>query len=111
MDKKEVNQSMKIDMKYFLETYYNITNKELLMKLIKLSHKDIKEVLMLYGIELKRTSFREITREMIASGDVIFVTDGLGHIAPYKNPLKLLEEDFFERLEQNYIKKKVKRRG
>lgn len=105
MDKKEIKRSIKIEMKYFLETYYGITNQELLNNLIRLSHKDIKLVLHLYGIEIKRTGFQELTREMIASGEVILVTDGFGNIAPYKNPLCLYEEDFYETQKQ-----KVKRR-
>ncbi|MBR3198639.1 MAG: hypothetical protein IKG27_01345 [Bacilli bacterium] len=92
MDKKEIQRSVKIDMKYFLETYYEITNQELLNNLTRLTHKDIKRVLELYGIEIKRTCFQTLTREMVASGEVVLVIDGYGNVAPYKNPFCLVEE-------------------
>ena len=108
MKKKELKQSIKVDMKYFLEIYYGITNQELLNNLIKMSHKDIKEILSLYGIEITRTCFQTITREMIAVGDVILVTDGFGNIAPYNNPLIL--NDIIEinqnKKEKSYVKKR-----
>ncbi len=110
MDKKEIRQSIKIDMGYFLETYYGITNKTLLKKLVKMSHKDIKQILKLYGTELKRTCFEALTRENVARGEIILVTDGFGNIAPYKNPLLVIEEDYFEVMEQKYLTK-LKRRN
>ncbi len=109
MNKKEINQSINISMKYFLETYYNVTNQALLDDLIKMSHKDIKIILEMYGIKLKRTCFQDLTREKIASGEVILVTDGFGNLAPYKNPLLVYEEDYFELIEEKYVKK-IKRR-
>lgn len=111
MNKKEIKQSTKIDMRYFLEVYYGITNVELLAKLSKLPHKEIKEVLSMYGIYLRNMSFDNLTREMIASGEIILVTDSHRNYAPYINPMVSIENEFSTTLDENYIsqvKEKIK---
>ena len=103
MMKKEIRQSLKVDMGYFLKVYYGFTNEELIDKLSKLSHKDLKEIISLYEMKMPRISFEKVTREMIARGAIILVTDGFGCPAPYINPNILLEDEYATTLGEQFV--------
>ncbi len=111
MDKKELRRVIKIDMKKFLKRYYGVTNEELLVKLSKLSHRDLKEITPLYGINLHKICFESVTREMLASGEIILVTDGFEKTAPYINPMISLNDEFLTTLDEHRVSYLIKRRG
>ena len=106
MDKKELKYAEKIDVKKFLKRFYGLDNEELLVKLSKLSHHDLKEVASLYGIRLRKICFENLTREMIASGEVILVADRFNNFAPYINPMIKLEDEFSTTLDDKYVLKR-----
>ena len=109
MNKKELKHAESMDMKKFLKRYFEVENEELLFKLSRLSHKELKEVAPLYGIDLRKISFENLTREMIASGDVILVTDKFGNFAPYINPMIILEDEFSTTLDESFISQNRRR--
>lgn len=86
MNKKQVRKSHKMDMKHFLRNYCYIDNEMLIDELCNLSHKDLKKIAPLYGIELVRTNFDLVSNEQILNGTIIFVEDIFGNPAPYVNP-------------------------
>ena len=96
MKKKELRKSPNINIEHFLRSYYCMEDEELISKLSKLSHKLLKQVALNYNAVLLSISFQEVTRDMLARGDVILVEDGLGHIAPYINPLLELDDEYEE---------------
>ena len=104
MDKKQVRKCYKMDMVHFLRNYYGIDNENLISELCHLSHKDLKRVAPLYGIELVRTSFEFVSSEQLAMGTIILVTDFFNNPAPYVNPNRVLssEQEFETELELPY---------
>ena len=93
MDKKEVRKCYKMDLRHFLVNYYRIDNEKLLSELCNLSHKELKEVASLYGINLIRTGFEYVSKEQVMTGMIIYVNDALGNPAPYVNPNRVLMDD------------------
>ena len=90
MEKKEIRKCHKMDLKRFLKNYYGIENEKLLEQFSSLSHKDFKQISLLYGINIIRTNFKYITKEELADGTIILVNDAFNNPAPYVNPNRLL---------------------
>lgn len=90
MEKKEIKKCHKMDLKRFLKNYYGIENEKLLEQFSLLSHKDFKQISLLYGINIIRTNFKYITKEELADGTIILVNDAFNNPAPYVNPNRLL---------------------
>lgn len=90
MEKKEIKKCHKMDLKRFLKNYYGIENEKLLEQFSSLSHKDFKQISLLYGINIIRTNFKYITKEDLADGTIILVNDAFNNPAPYVNPNRLL---------------------
>ena len=90
MDKKQVRKSRKIDMGHFLRDYYGVDNDKLISELCVLSHRDLKEVAPLYGINLVRTKFDLVAVDQVLTGTIILVNDVFGNPAPYVNPNRTL---------------------
>lgn len=93
MEKKEIKKCHKMDLKRFLKNYYGIENEKLLEQFSSLSHKDFKQISLLYGINIIRTNFKYITQEELADGTIILVNDAFNNPAPYVNPNRLLSYD------------------
>lgn len=129
MNKKQVRKSHKMDMRHFLKNYYGINNEKLISELCDLSHKDLKKVAPLYGIDLVRTSFDLVSNEQTLNGTIILVEDVFGNPAPYINPNReitwndefdtelalpnvsmLVEEDCDKKGKQKSLKKIIKLR-
>ena len=90
MEKKEIKKCHKMDLKRILKNYYGIENEKLLEQFSSLSHKDFKQISLLYGINIIRTNFKYITKEELADGTIILVNDAFNNPAPYVNPNRLL---------------------
>ena len=90
MEKKEIRKCHKMDLKRFLKNYYGIENEKLLEQFSSLSHKDFKQISLLYGINIIRTNFKYITKDQLADGTIILVNDAFNNPAPYVNPNRLL---------------------
>lgn len=105
MDKKQVRKSYKMDMVHFLRNYYGIDNENLISELCHLSHKDLKRIASLYGIELVRTSFELVSSEQVAMGTIILVNDVFNNPAPYVNPNRVLSlnQEFDTELDIPYV--------
>lgn len=103
MTKKEIRKTSSISMAYFLKTYLDITNEDLLSKLIELSHCELKEVAYAYGVRLSKIPFECLTRDMIARGDVLLVEDLYGNKAPYINPMRKMENEYETTLDERYV--------
>ena len=105
MDKKQVRKSYKMDMVHFLRNYYGIDNENLISELCHLSHKDLKRIAPLYGIELVRTSFELVSSEQVATGTIILVNDAFNNPAPYVNPNRVLSlnQEFDTELDIPYV--------
>lgn len=105
MDKKQVRKSYKMDMVHFLRNYYGIDNENLISELCHLSHKDLKRIAPLYGIELVRTSFELVSSEQVAMGTIILVNDAFNNPAPYVNPNRVLSlnQEFDTELDIPYV--------
>lgn len=93
MEKKEIKKCHKMDLKRFLKNYYGIENEKLLEQFSSLSHKNFKQISLLYGINIIRTNFKYITKEELADGTIILVNDAFNNPAPYVNPNRLLSYD------------------
>ena len=93
MEKKEIKKCHKMDLKRFLKNYYGIENEKLLEQFSSLSHKDFKQISLLYGINIIRTNFKYITKEELADGTIILVNDAFNNPAPYVNPNRLLSDN------------------
>ncbi len=93
MEKKEIKKCHKMDLKRFLKNYYGIENEKLLEQFSSLSHKDFKQISLLYGINIIRTNFKYITKDQLADGTIILVNDAFNNPAPYVNPNRLLSYD------------------
>lgn len=87
MDFREY-ESYIIPMKIFLKEYVGIDIQLDLLK--KATHKDVK---YLNFNNVKAVPFELINKENIYTGDIILVTDGKHHIAPYLNPNRIKEKD------------------
>ena len=90
-------------MAYFLKTYLDITNNVLLTKLMELSHCELKEVALIYGVRLSKIPFEKLTKDMIARGDILLVEDTYGNKAPYINPMRKMENEYETTLDERYI--------
>ena len=94
-------------MAHFLKEYLDIENDNLLTQLLRLSHFDLKEVAKVYGIKLKKISFDDLTKDMIARGEILLVEDAFGNPAPYVNPMRLLEDEYETTLDESYVSYEV----
>ena len=103
MTKKELRKTPSITMAYFLKIYLDITNEDLLTKLIELSHCELKEVALVYGVRLSKIPFEKLTKDMIARGDVLLVEDIYGNKAPYINPMRKMENEYETTLDERYV--------
>lgn len=103
MTKKEIRKITSITMAYFLKTYLDITNENILTKLIELSHCELKEIALIYGVKLSKIPFEELTKDMIARGDVLLVEDAYGNKAPYINPMRKMEDEYETTLDERYV--------
>lgn len=103
MTKKEIRKTPSITMAYFLKTYLDITNNVLLTKLMELSHCELKEVALIYGVRLSKIPFEKLTKDMIARGDILLVEDTYGNKAPYINPMRKMENEYETTLDERYI--------
>ena len=90
MDKKQVRKCYKMDLSHFLRNYYGVENENLIMELSQLSHKELKIIAPLYGIEFVRTNFDLVSLEQVLTGTIILVNDAYGNPAPYVNPNRTL---------------------
>lgn len=93
MNKKDLRRCHLMRIDQFLENYYSVTNEKLLRKLSKLTHRQLKQVCLSYGIELTCANFEVVDFEAISTGSVILVKDCLNNPAPYHNPLRLVYEE------------------
>lgn len=107
MTKKEIKKISSISMAYFLKTYLDIENEGLLTKLIKLSHFELKEVTKEYGVRLSKISFDDLTKDMIARGEILLVEDAFGNMAPYINPMRSIENEYETTLDERYVSYEV----
>lgn len=103
MTKKEIRKTPSITMAYFLKTYLDITSNVLLTRLMKLSHCELKEVALIYGVRLAKIPFEKLTKDMIARGDILLVEDAYGNKAPYINPMRKMENEYETTLDERYI--------
>lgn len=90
MEKKQMRKEQKMDMVHFLIDFYGISNNELLYNFSNLSHKEIKKIASLYGINLVRTNFEGVTKDQLLDGTIILVNDCYNNPAPYVNPYRKL---------------------
>lgn len=105
MNKKQVRKCHKMDMGHFLSNYYGIDNEKLIDEFSNLSHKDLKKIAPLYGINFIRTNFDLVSNEQILNGTIILVEDVFGNPAPYVNPNRELScnNEFDTELGLSYI--------
>lgn len=103
MTKKEIRKAPSITMAHFLKRYLDITDEILLTKLTELSHCEIKEVARIYGVDLLKISFDDLTKDMIARGDILLVEDAYGNKAPYINPMRKIENEYETTLDERYV--------
>lgn len=103
MTKKEIRKTPSITMAYFLKTYLDITSNVLLTRLMELSHCELKEVALIYGVRLAKIPFEKLTKDMIARGDILLVEDAYGNKAPYINPMRKMENEYETTLDERYI--------
>ncbi|MBR3897923.1 MAG: hypothetical protein IKJ43_01420 [Bacilli bacterium] len=106
MTKKELKRCSSMSMNHFLRTYYGLSD-DLAEKLSMHSHKSLREVAKLYEIPLKKIGFQDVTREMIAVGDVLLIMDHFGNPAPYVNPYAILEDEYETTMDERYISYEV----
>ena len=106
MTKKELKKSSSMSMDHFLRTYYGLSD-DLADKLSMHSHRSLKEIAQLYEISLKKIGFKDVTREMIATGDVLLIVDHYGNTAPYINPYINIEDEFETTMDERYISYEV----
>ncbi len=103
MTKKEIRKTPSITMAYFLKTYLDVTNDNLLLKLLKLSHCELKEIALIYGVRLYKIPFEKLTKDMIARGEILLVEDIYGNKAPYINPMREMENEYETTLDERYV--------
>lgn len=106
MTKKELKECRSVGMKWFLETYYDISD-EVATLLSLHSHKSIKEAANLYEIKFLKIGFKDLTKEMVLTGEVILVQDHFGNIAPYINPLISLKDEYQTSMDEKYTSYEV----
>ena len=70
---------------------------------MKLSHCELKEVALIYGVRLAKIPFEKLTKDMIARGDILLVEDAYGNKAPYINPMRKMENEYETTLDERYI--------
>lgn len=97
MDKKRLRKMESISMARFLENYCDVESSELIFKLSLLTHKQLKEIALGYNVKIKTISFDDVYEDDLNRGDVILVTDVFNHVAPYKNPKKLINRETMHR--------------
>ena len=107
MTKKEIKKTHSITMEYFLKMFVSIDNDNLVKELIKLSHYELKQVIKIYDIKVPKISFDDLTKDMIARGDVLLVKDVYGHPAPYINPLRILVNEYETTLDEEFISHEI----
>lgn len=107
MTKKEIRKAAKINMRHFLEMYFNFGSERIIEGLLKLSHCEISEIAREYGVKLAKIPFEVLTKDMLARGDVILVEDAFGHTAPYINPSRKMENEFETTLEEVHVSYEV----
>ena len=107
MTKKELRKIGTISMAYFLKTYLDVDNDKLLNKLVELTHFELKEITKIYGIKLSKISFENLTKDMIARGDILLVDDCYGNPAPYINPMRKMENEYETTLDERYVSHEV----
>lgn len=87
MNKKQIKSQQSISMGKFLRLYCQIDNEVVINMLSSLSHKELKKVCNdAYNIELQTLAFEDVEQEDVSIGEIIFVSDNSGNLAPYKNP-------------------------
>ncbi len=90
MNRKEIKSQTMITIQKFLRDYYEVDNEEVINKLSKLSHKDLKYICHeVYGLNINSISFEDVTIDSIKCGQTLLVRDGFGNPAPYLNPLSM----------------------
>jgi hypothetical protein len=92
MTKKEIRKERKMNLEHFLRSYYEVDNQALIATLSKMTHKQLKTIAPLYGINLVRTSFDSLDKEQLLTGTILLVEDCFHHPAPYVNPLITLSK-------------------
>lgn len=103
MTKKEIRKTSSITMAHFLKTYMDVTNEILLNKLVKLSHCELKEIALVYGVRLAKIPFEKLTKDMVARGDILLVEDAYRNKAPYINPMRMMENEYETTLDERYV--------
>lgn len=84
-------------MEKFLRTYCHIESETLIDMLSSLSHRELKDVLReLYKIKLSTLPFELVSPEALNNGEILMVDDAIGNPAPYRNPARIDEKQFFE---------------
>ena len=115
MNKKEVRNCYKMNLRHFLINYCGIDNDSLVTDLCNLSHKELKQVASLYGIYLKNVSFEDVYFDQLATGEILMVNDVYNNPAPYVNPCLTYNDEFDTEFDSVYTesvndKVKVKQR-
>lgn len=106
MTKKEIKTSPGMSMEYFLEVYYGV-DEEIASKISLHSHKSIGKIARLYGVKLSKLGFDNVSREMIARGEVILVEDHFRNAAPYINPNIKLTDEFETTMDERFVSHEV----
>lgn len=84
---KRMEKQYRLPMPKFLRDYCHIKDEDLICKLGKLSHRQLKEVCKnAYQIRLSTLPFEAVNEIDLCCGNIILVTDAYKHVAPYKNP-------------------------
>ena len=100
MKKKELKKAHKMNIRHFLQSYCELDNSELVKKLSRLHHKELKIISKSYNLNLQTINFEDVTREMLLTGEIIIVEDYYGNPAPYINPSLNFEDEFNSYLNQ-----------
>lgn len=102
MTKKEIRKTKAITMRHFLEMYYGIEEDEAI-KLSLHCHKNLKRICDMYGVIVSKMSFDNVTKEMLARGEVVLVEDIFRNVAPYINPNIDLTNEFETTMDEKYV--------
>lgn len=78
----------------FLRDYCCIENNEIILKLTKLSHRNLRKVCLdMFKLRLVTLPFKAIQDEDVNNGNIILVKDVYNNLAPYINPQKVIANE------------------
>lgn len=85
----------------FLRDYCCIENNEIIFRLTRLSHKNLRKICLdMFKLRLVTLPFKAIQDEDVNNGNIILVKDVYNNIAPYINPQKVIaNEEIYHNLD------------